>query len=166
MINQRGEGLSEITQLSSSRSGIHTPCSFYSTTLPPVRCPPILTHQTGPRELMHASLTLQSSPGHPGHCSVNPGAQPAPLNLVPPAPESDPSPWCYKSLMTIWQLSSSLKNVVITATQVPRSFEQMLYLNICHIIGQFGCSHCGNSSREPFTWLSPRARHCLYIMCT
>lgn len=41
-----------------------------------------------------------------------------------------------QSLMTIWQLSS-LKNVVITATQVPRSFEQMLYLNICHIIGQF-----------------------------
>lgn len=56
MINQRGEGLSEITQLSSSRSGIHT---FVPSTLPrclPVRCPPILTHQTGPRELMHASL--------------------------------------------------------------------------------------------------------------
>ena len=54
MINQRGEGLSEITQLSSGRSGIQT--FVPSTTLLPCAVAPILTHQAGPRELMHASL--------------------------------------------------------------------------------------------------------------
>ena len=72
MINQRGEGLSEITQLSSGRSGIQT--FVPSTTLLPCAVAPILTHQSGPRELMHASLDPSEFTRSPWALVKNPPA--------------------------------------------------------------------------------------------
>lgn len=90
MINQRGRLRS--TQAVKQQIWDSHLCSFYSTSCLPVLYSlylPII----GPRELMHASLDpSEFNTVTLGIAVLNQGAQPAPLNLVPPAPESDPSP--------------------------------------------------------------------------